>query len=60
MVWNPQQPRRPVECCGLTLLKVIEPNHTHRFWKIVSVKVPRWEQATTWLCEHGDLLEVDF
>jgi len=37
-----------------------EANHTPRFWNIVSVQVPQWEQAKNWLREHGDLLEVDF
>jgi len=42
------------------LAHLIENNHTRRFWNIVSVQVPRWEQAKNWLREHGDLLEVDF
>jgi predicted metal-dependent hydrolase len=42
------------------LAHLIESNHTPRFWNIVSVQVPRWEQAKNWLRDHGDLLEVDF
>jgi predicted metal-dependent hydrolase len=42
------------------LAHLIEANHTPRFWNIVFVQVPRWEQAKNWLREHGDLLEVDF
>ncbi len=42
------------------LAHLVEANHTPRFWNIVSVQVPRWEQAKTWLRAHGDLLEVDF
>lgn len=42
------------------LAHLLEPNHTPRFWTIVAVQVPRWEQAKTWLKDHGHLLEVDF
>jgi predicted metal-dependent hydrolase len=42
------------------LIHLLETNHTLRFWNIVSVQVPRCEQAKTWLREHSDLLEVDF
>ncbi len=42
------------------LAHLLETNHTPQFWNIVSVQVPRWEQAKTWLRENGDLLEVDF
>jgi predicted metal-dependent hydrolase len=42
------------------LAYLIEPNHTPRFWTIVSVQVPLCEQAKEWLKENGDVLEVDF
>lgn len=42
------------------LAHLLEANHTPKFWNIVSVQAPRWEQAKTWLREHGDALEVDF
>ena len=42
------------------LAHLIEPNHTPRFWNIVSVQVPRYEVAKEWLKENGDVLEVDF
>lgn len=42
------------------LAHLIETNHTPRFWNIVSVQVPQWEQAKTWLRVHGYLLEADF
>jgi hypothetical protein len=42
------------------LAHLIEPNHTPRFWNIVSVQVPRADWARQWLREHGHLLEVDF
>jgi predicted metal-dependent hydrolase len=42
------------------LAHLMENNHTARFWNIISVQVPRWDEAKEWLREHGDLLEVDF
>jgi len=40
--------------------ELIEPNHTPRFWNIVSVQVPRYKEAKQWLREQGHELEVDF
>ncbi len=42
------------------LAHLLESNHTPRFWNIVAVQVPRYEQAKDWLREHGNLIEVDF
>lgn len=39
------------------LAYLLEPNHTPRFWNIVSVQVPRYEQAKAWLRENGRVLE---
>ena len=42
------------------LAHLIEPNHTPRFWNIVSVQSPRCEEAKTWLRDNGGVLEEDF
>ncbi len=42
------------------LAHLLEPNHTPRFWNIVAVQSPRYEQAKEWLRENGNLLEIDF
>ncbi|MCB2222126.1 MAG: M48 family metallopeptidase [Bacteroidetes bacterium] len=42
------------------LVHLIEPNHTAKFWNIVSIQVPNYKKAKDWLKAHGDLLEVDF
>jgi predicted metal-dependent hydrolase len=42
------------------LAHLIEPNHTPRFWNIVSIQVPRFTWAKHWLRDHGDVLETDF
>lgn len=42
------------------LAHLLEPNHSRRFWTIVAVQVPRWEEAKMWLKHNGGLLEVDF
>jgi predicted metal-dependent hydrolase len=42
------------------LAHLIEPNHTRRFWNVVAVQVPKWQEAKTWLRENGALLERDF
>lgn len=42
------------------LAHLLEANHTRRFWTIVAVQVPRWEEAKAWLKQSGALLEVDF
>ena len=42
------------------LAHLLEPNHTRRFWTVVAVQVPRWEEAKAWLKQNGALLEVDF
>jgi len=42
------------------LAHLIEPNHTPRFWNIVSIQVPRYKEAKKWLREQGHELEVDF
>ena len=41
------------------LAHLLEPNHTRRFWTIVAVQVPRWEEAKEWLKQYGNLLETD-
>jgi predicted metal-dependent hydrolase len=42
------------------LAHLLEPNHSSRFWNIVAVQVPRYEEARAWLKAHGNLLETDF
>ncbi|MEH7792394.1 M48 family metallopeptidase [Bacillus safensis] len=42
------------------LAHLIEPNHTPEFWNIVSIQIPQYEEAKTWLKQHGYLLEVEF
>ena len=42
------------------LAHLIEPNHTPRFWNIVSIQVPMFKEAKKWLREQGHELEVDF
>lgn len=42
------------------LAHLIEPNHTRRFWNIVSIQVPRFDWARKWLRKHGEMLETDF
>jgi predicted metal-dependent hydrolase len=42
------------------LAHLIEPNHTRRFWNIVSIQVPRFDWAREWLRKHGEMLETDF
>ena len=42
------------------LAHLIEPNHTPRFWNIVSAQIPKLEKAKDWLKENGALLELDF
>lgn len=42
------------------LAHFLEPNHTARFWNIIAVQVPYYEQAKEWLRQNGNLLEVDF
>ena len=42
------------------LAHLLEPNHTPKFWNIVAVQVPRYEQAKEWLRENGGILEEDF
>lgn len=41
------------------LAHLLEPNHTRRFWTIVAVQVPRWEEAKAWLKQFGTQLETD-
>jgi predicted metal-dependent hydrolase len=41
------------------LAHLLEPNHTPRFWNIVSVQVPRYEEAKAWLRENGRVLEEE-
>ena len=41
------------------LAHLLEPNHSRRFWTIVAVQVPRWEEAKAWLKQFGTLLETD-
>lgn len=42
------------------LVHLLEGNHTPRFWNILSIQVPYYEKAKTWLKKHGQLLEIDF
>jgi len=42
------------------LAHLIETNHTPKFWNIVSIQVPNYEKAKSWLREKGELLEIDF
>ncbi len=42
------------------LVHLLENNHTPRFWNILSVQVPNYERAKSWLRKNGHLLEVDF
>ncbi|WP_417430072.1 M48 family metallopeptidase [Halpernia sp.] len=42
------------------LVHLMEGNHTPRFWNILSIQVPNYERAKTWLKKNGQLLEVDF
>lgn len=42
------------------LVHLIENNHTPEFWNILSIQVPNYEKAKTWLKEKGQLLEIDF
>jgi len=37
----------------------MEPNHTPRFWNIVSAQSPKMEKARAWLRDNGQLLEED-
>jgi predicted metal-dependent hydrolase len=42
------------------LTHLLEANHTSKFWNIVSVQLPHYENAKEWLKENGKLLEVEF
>lgn len=42
------------------LVHLMEGNHTPRFWNILSIQVPNYERAKTWLKKNGQMLEVDF
>jgi predicted metal-dependent hydrolase len=33
-----------------------EPNHSHRFWRLVGTRRPGWRDQRDWLREHGDEL----
>lgn len=41
------------------LAHLLEPNHTAKFWNIVSVQVPRYDEAKAWLRENGRVLEEE-
>jgi hypothetical protein len=41
------------------LVHLLKPNHTPRFWNIVSAQVPRHEEAKAWLRENGRVLEEE-
>lgn len=41
------------------LAHLLEPNHTPRFWNIISAQIGQMEKAKVWLKEHGGLLEVE-
>jgi predicted metal-dependent hydrolase len=40
------------------LSHLIEPNHTKRFWTIISVQLPHYLKAKEWLKSNGNLLEA--
>jgi predicted metal-dependent hydrolase len=40
------------------LAHLLEPNHTKRFWTIISVQLPHYLKAKDWLKNNGGLLEV--
>jgi len=42
------------------LAHLIEPNHTPEFWNIISVQLPDYKKAKSWLKQNGNLLEVEF
>ncbi len=42
------------------LAHLIEPNHTPRFWNVVSIQVPNYDRAKDWLRDNGDALEAEF
>ncbi len=42
------------------LAHLIEPNHTPKFWNIVSVQLPHYNKAKDWLKDNGHLLECEF
>lgn len=42
------------------LAHFIESNHTHKFWNIVEIQVPKYLKAKQWLKEHGSILETEF
>lgn len=41
------------------LSHLLEPNHTPRFWNIVSAQTPTMDKAKAWLKDHGQLLEQE-
>lgn len=41
------------------LAHLMEPNHTPRFWNIISAQTPTMEKARAWLRENGQILEED-
>lgn len=41
------------------LAHLMEPNHTPRFWSIVSAQTPTMEKARAWLKDNGQILEED-
>jgi predicted metal-dependent hydrolase len=42
------------------LVHLIEPNHTPRFWNVLSIQAPNYQRAKGWLKKNGYMLEVDF
>ena len=42
------------------LAHFLEPNHSTKFWNIVSIQNPNFEKAKDWLKRHGEVLEYDF
>lgn len=42
------------------LVHLIEPNHTPRFWNVLSIQAPNYQRAKGWLKKNGYILEVDF
>lgn len=42
------------------LARLLEPNHTPRFWNIIAVQLPDYRQSCEWLAENGADLEREF
>jgi hypothetical protein len=42
------------------LVHLIEPNHSPRFWDLVAITYPKYEEAKEWLKRNGQKLEISF